>query len=304
MTSMGLADHLVHARGPRPSGAAPVDIISVQSQVVYGRAGNSAAAEPLRALGLRVAEIPTTVLSNAPVYPTTRGRVLPADWFADLLRGAEERGLPARARVLLSGYLGTQANGEVFADWVERIVPSYPHLRFCLDPVLGDTHTGVYVEPGLQAIFRERLLPRAWLLMPNVFELGLLSERTCADEDQCLAAAQKLLRAGPAWVIAHGIQPDQHTLVTLAVSAHASYRIASPRLPIDVTGTGDALAALLTGFTLLGEPLPRALERAVGGVHGALEATLLAQYEELEVQLAGPAALAVTGTQFTAVRVA
>lgn len=288
---MALDEHLLHARGPRPSGAAPVDVISIQSQVVYGHAGNSAAVEPLRALGLRVAEIPTTLLSNAPVYPTTRGRVLPADWFADLLRGTEERGLPARAGMLLSGYLGTAANGEALADWVQRVLPACPTLRFCLDPVLGDTHTGVYVEPGLEAIVRDRLLAHAWLLMPNAFELGLLSGRTCAGEDACLAAARVLLDAGPQWVVVHGIPCDPHTLVTLAVGKGASYRVATPRLPIDVTGTGDALAALLTGFVLRGEALPRALERAVAGVHGALEATLRAQYEELEVQLAAPAAL-------------
>ena len=108
--------NLVHSRGARPAGVAPIDVISVQSQVVYGHAGNSAAAEPLRQLGLRVAEVPTTLFSNAPVYPTTRGRVLPGDWVADLLRGVEERGLPARARILLSGYLGTAAVGKIF-EW-------------------------------------------------------------------------------------------------------------------------------------------------------------------------------------------
>ncbi|MFY1080168.1 pyridoxine/pyridoxal/pyridoxamine kinase, partial [Escherichia coli] len=77
-------------------------VISVQSQLVYGHAGNSAAVPPMRALGVRVAEIPTVLLSNAPFYDTTRGRVLPADWFADLLLGTHERGLPQRAKMLVS----------------------------------------------------------------------------------------------------------------------------------------------------------------------------------------------------------
>ncbi len=229
--------------------------------MVYGHAGNSAAAEPLRALGLCVAEIPTTLLSNAPMYPTTRGSVLPDGWFADLLRGADERGLPARASMLLCGFLGTVAHGEALADWVDHISPRCPHPRFGPDPVIGDTHAGVCVESGLEAIFRERLLPHAWLLMSNVFELGLLSGRACVREDECLAAARELLGAGPRWVVAHGIQHDPGTLVTLAVSAQASYRIVSSQLPIDVTGTGDVLATLLVGFLVRSESLPRAQKR-------------------------------------------
>lgn len=302
--SMALAEQLLHARGPRPHGAAPIDLISIQSQVVYGHAGNSAAVEPLRALGLRVAEIPTTLLSNAPVYATTRGRTLPADWFADLLRGARERGLPGRARMLLSGYLATASNGEAFAHWLEAVLPSCPQLQFCLDPVLGDSHTGLYVEPGLPELVRERLLPLAWLLPLNVFELGLLCGHPCGSEHDCLAAARELLHAGPQWVVVHGIPQGADVLTTLAVSAQASYRIVSPRLPIDVTGTGDVLAALLVGFLLRGEIFPHALQRCVAGVHGALEATLQAQYEELEVQMAAPAALAATGDRFVAVEIA
>ncbi len=72
------------------------------------------------ALGLRVAEVPTTLLSNAPFYATLRGRILPADWLADLLLGATERGLPQRARMLVSGYFGSLANGDAFADWLEQ----------------------------------------------------------------------------------------------------------------------------------------------------------------------------------------
>ena len=53
-----LESHLVHGRRQRPDGPSPVDVISVQSQLVYGHAGNSAAVPPLRALGVRVIGMP------------------------------------------------------------------------------------------------------------------------------------------------------------------------------------------------------------------------------------------------------
>ncbi|WP_266157112.1 pyridoxal kinase [Dyella silvatica] len=295
--------HLVHGRRQRPEGPAPVDIISVQSQLVYGYAGNSAAMPPLRQLGLRVAEVPTTLLSNAPFYPTTRGRVLPSDWFAELLLGTRERGVHQRARVLMSGYLGSVSNGEAFADWLEQILPEAPQLKFCLDPVIGDTHTGPYVEPGLEAVFRHRLLPHAWLLTPNAFELGRLTDSDVVTESQAITAAQPLLMQGPEWVVTHSVRGAASELLTLAISCDACWKIATPELPIDVAGTGDVLTALLVAFLLEGETMPRALERAVAGVHATLESTLAAQHEELDITVAAAVAGQLGLVRFPAQRV-
>ncbi|WP_199098389.1 pyridoxal kinase [Dyella sp. ASV21] len=300
--SQPLEDHLLHGRRQRPEGPAPVDIISVQSQLVYGYAGNSAAVPPLRQWGLRVAEVPTTLLSNTPFYATMRGKVLPVDWFGGLLQGVRERQLHARAQVLLSGYLGSVDNGHAFADWVEQVLQEAPRLRFCLDPVIGDTHTGPYVEPGLEAVFRERLLPLAWLVSPNAFELERLSGLPAVTEQEGLKAARALLVRGPEWVVAHSVRHASGHLVTLAVSEGEAWKVVSPELPIDVAGTGDVLTALIIASLLDGEAMPRALERAVAGVHAALEATLSHQHEELDIMVAAPAARFDGAPRFTAER--
>ncbi len=298
-----LENHLVHGRRQRPQGPSPVDVISVQSQLVYGHAGNSAAVPPMRALGLRVAEVPTTLLSNAPFYETTRGRVLPSDWFADLLRGASERGVPQRAQMLVSGYFGSVGNGQAFADWLDQTLPTCPQLRYCLDPVIGDTHTGPYVEPGLEKVFAERLLPKAWLVTPNAFELGRLTGRAALAQDDAIAAASELLARGPHWVLAHSVSGDAGELVTLAVGREGVWRWTSPLLPVDVAGTGDVLMALIVSFVLRGLDMEAAITRALAGVHAALEATLGNQHEEFDVLAAAPAALA-DGGRFRAERLA
>ncbi|MCD7098816.1 pyridoxal kinase [Stenotrophomonas sp. MMGLT7] len=295
--------HMVHGRRLRPDGPSPVDVISVQSQLVYGYAGNSAAVPPLRQLGFRVAEVPTTLLSNAPFYDTLRGRVLPADWFADLLLGASERGLPQRAGALVSGYFGSVANGAAFADWLDATLPQAPGLRFCLDPVIGDTHTGPYVEAGLERIFVERLLPRAWLVTPNAFELGRLTGLPALEQDEAIAAARVLLERGPQWVLAHSVAGASGELVTLAIGREGVWRWTSPYLPVDVAGTGDVLMSLLVAFLLRGESFELATGRAIAGVHAALEATLQAGHEEFDVTAAAPAALE-QATRFRAERLA
>ncbi|MBO1746291.1 pyridoxal kinase [Stenotrophomonas sp. DR822] len=301
--SESLDNHLVHGRRQRPDGPSPIDVISVQSQLVYGHAGNSAALPPMRALGVRVASIPTTLLSNAPFYETTRGRVLPSDWFADLLLGTHERGLPQRAKMLVSGYFGSAANGAAFADWLDGILPACPQLRYCLDPVIGDTHTGPYVEPGLEAIFAERLLPHAWLVTPNAFELGRLTGMPALAEADAIAASRALLARGPQWVLAHSVGGNPGELVTLAVGREETWRWTSPLLPVDVAGTGDVLMSLMVSFLLRGEPMQMAISRAIAGTHAALEATLAHGFEEFDVIAAAPAALA-DGMRFRAERLA
>lgn len=296
-----LESHLVHERRNRPDGPSPVDLVSVQSQLAYGYAGNSAAVPVLRMLGVRVAEVPTTLLSNTPFYPTLRGRVLPSDWLAELLQGLDERGVTARAPLLVSGYFGSVANGKAFAAWLERNHAAGTAPRYLLDPVIGDTHTGAYVEPGLEAVFAQRLLPLAWMVTPNAFELERLSGRPALLEADALAAARALLARGPQWVLAHSVLGEGDGLVTLLVGHEGAWRLQSPRLDVDVAGTGDVLTALLATFLLRGQAPARAAERALAGVHAALESTLAHGWEELDVQAAPAAALAEGAARFPAV---
>lgn len=300
-----LESHLVHERRNRPRGSTPVDLVSVQSQLGYGHAGNSAAVPVLRMLGVRVAEVPTTLFSNTPFYATLRGRVLPPDWLADLLLGLDERGVTARAPLLASGYFGSVANGEAFADWLERNHAGGSAPRYLLDPVIGDTHTGAYVEPGLETVFVERLLPLAWMVTPNAFELERLSGQPALFESDALHAARGLLARGPQWVLAHSVLADGDTgsgpLLTLLVGREGAWRLSSPRLQLDVAGTGDVLTALMATFLLRGEAPHRAAERALAGVHATLESTLAHGWEELDVLAAAAAALAPGAPRFPAV---
>ncbi|WP_374299119.1 pyridoxal kinase [Paracoccus sp. (in: a-proteobacteria)] len=243
----------------------PPLVISIQSQVVHGHVGNSAAVFPMQAAGLEVAAIPTVIFSNTPDYPTLRGAPLPPGLFADLLLGAEERGLPQRAEWMMTGYIGSVEVGLLVADFVARAKAANPSLRYLCDPVMGDHGPGLYVPPELAQVMRDRLLPLADLATPNSFELGYLTGRTITGVADLRDAAADLRMAAGSTLVATGCvlrdSPADH-LESVILGPHGMTRHPTRRLPFALPGTGDLYAGLVMAGLARGRDLTRAVETA------------------------------------------
>jgi pyridoxine kinase len=260
-------------------------VISVQSQVVHGHVGNSAAVYPMQALGVNVAAVPTTLLSNHPRYPTVRGRVLEATLVADLLQGVEERGLVERAAVLVTGYLGSKANAEIVADFVVRAQARNPKLIYLCDPVLGDDGQ-VYVAADILDVVRTRLVPAASFMTPNQFELELLSGLSAQDAPGLLAASRALAAQGTAGIIATGctLADTPAGQVETILSVHGRLeRFATPRLPIRPCGTGDLLCGLIAAHLARGEAIAAAVRASVDATFAVLTRTQAQGSEEMSL---------------------
>lgn len=240
-------------------------VISIQSQVVMGHVGNSAAVFPMLAAGLEVAPLPTVIFSNTPDYPTLRGRPLPGDFFADLLRGLWERELPQRADYLLSGYVGSVEVAHLLADFVARAKAENPRLRYYCDPVMGDEQPGLYVPPEIADTFRDRLLPLADIASPNPFEVAWLTGQPVAALDDIPRAARALRMAPEARLIVTGCTLRETAPGMLESVIHGPEGLSrhpTPHLPIALAGTGDLFAGLITAALGQGRSLPQAVDFA------------------------------------------
>ena len=267
-------------------------VISIQSQVAYGHVGNSAAVFPLQMHGIDVMAVPTTLLSNRPGYPTIRGRVLDAQLVADLLLGIEERGAVDRCRMILSGYLGSPEIAAVVADFVARARARNPSLLYCCDPVLGDRDRGLFVQAAIPPLVHDRLCPLADILTPNHFEFEYLvgaKTRTtakAATSSEVIAQAQTLLARGPSTVVITSTElsdtPDGE-IETLAVERSQSWRVRTPRLPINPSGTGDLFAALFAAARVHGAGTRDALGHAASAIFAVLERTAISGTEEMRI---------------------
>ncbi|ACK49367.1 pyridoxal kinase [Methylocella silvestris BL2] len=273
-------------REPPPALGKGPRIISIQSQVVHGSVGHNAALFPMQALGVAVAAVPTTLLSNHPRYPTLRGRVLDAPLVADLLLGVAERGLIEASSILLTGYLGSAEIGAVVGDFVDRAKARNPQLAYLCDPVIGDDEPGVFVAPGLVDLIRDRLVPAAAILTPNQFELEILAGAPARDIYALRRAAALISARGPGRVVVTGCalaDTPRDCIETVVCESDVIHRIATVRLPIRPNGAGDLFAGLLAAHLARGRPLIAASESAARGVSSVLARTLAEGSYELRI---------------------
>lgn len=243
----------------------PPLVISIQSQVVMGHVGNSAAAFPMLAAGLEVAQIPTVVFSNTPDYPTLRGRPVPADFFADLLQGAWERGLPERAAYIVTGYIGSPEVAGLVADFVARAKAANPALTFLCDPVMGDEAPGLYVPETIANVLRDELLPLADIASPNPFEIAYLTGQPIAELADLPRAAGALGMAAGAHLIATGCrlrETGAGMLESVVLGPGGISRHPTPHLPVALAGTGDLFAGLVVAALGRGRDLAAAVDFA------------------------------------------
>jgi len=261
-------------------------ILSIQSLVAYGHAGNSAALFPLQRLGRVVWPVMTVHFSNHTGYGDWRGPLLTAQDVADVIAGVEDRGAFASCEAVLSGYQGAEDVGAVVLDAVARVKAASPEAVYCCDPVMGDVGRGMFVRPGIPEFMRDRVVPAADVVTPNHFELDFLAGTTTTTLDGLLEAADRVRASGPSVVLVTSTiledTPDD-TLDMVAVSADGAWRTRTPRLTVSPPGAGDLTAAVFLANLLDGHPLETVLARTTSSVFAVVDATTAAGEREMRI---------------------
>jgi pyridoxine kinase len=254
-----------------------VKILSIQSHVAYGHAGNSAAVFPLQRLGHDVYPVLTVTFSNHTGYGATRGPLIAPSDVAEVINGVEDRGAFPTIDAVLSGYQGAEAVGEVVLDAVARVKAANPAAIYCCDPVMGDVGRGFFVRDGIPEYLRDHVVPKSDIVTPNQFELEFLVGRTVSTQDDLLAAAGELRSRGPKVVLV----TSALTSDTPAGSTdEGSWIVTTPLLPMTVRGGGDVTAAVFLAHYLTDGP-GLALRRTAATMYAVLERTHARGSEEM-----------------------
>lgn len=263
-----------------------MSILSIQSLVAYGHAGNSAALFPLQRLGKVVWPVMTVHFSNHTGYGDWKGPLLTSADVADVVEGVGNRGAFERCEAVLSGYQGAEDVGGVVLDAVAKVKAANAAAIYCCDPVMGDVGRGMFVRPGIPEFMRDRVVPAADVLTPNHFELDFLAGTETTTTAALLAAVDAVRASGPETVLVTSVivgdTPDD-ALDMVAVNGSGAWRTRFPRLSVNPPGAGDLTAAVFLANLLDARPLDEALTRTTASVFAVVQATADAGERELRI---------------------
>lgn len=264
-------------------------VLSIQSQVIHGHVGNSAGVFPLQRQGIEVWAVPTGLLAFNPSYgPPALRRTDPAEldaWIAAL------QSQPAWTRIdaVQVGWLGDVATAEAVLRAIAAVRAANPAAVVLCDPVMGDSDSGLYVDAGLPALIRDRLLPLGDIATPNGFELDILTGGRIDTLPTALAACDALRVRGPATVIAtslHRTDGGRGMLEALLVTAAGAWLCAVPHLGATLPkGAGDLFAALYLARILKGRTPKKAMLFAMAATYGLLRDALETGQPEMRLEM-------------------
>jgi hydroxymethylpyrimidine/phosphomethylpyrimidine kinase len=161
---------------------------------------------------------------------------------------------PAAAK---TGAMGNQDLILTVADRLARA--SFPVV---VDPVMISKHQVPLMDESCVAAFTETLLPRAFVVTPNLFEASRLSAIEIRDLASMKDAARSIRAMGPEAVLIKGLRENDQ-LSDLLLVDEEFYLWTSPWINTRHThGTGCVLSAAITAHLARGATLQQAVSDA------------------------------------------
>lgn len=245
------------------TGITPI-AVTVAGSDSGGGAGIQADIKTFSALGVYGASV-IAALTAQNTLGVTAIHDVPADFvaaqidavFSDLAVGAVKIGMLSRPETIT-------AVAEGLARWNQRAV--------VLDPVMVAASGDRLLSEDAVSTLREKLLPIAAIVTPNLPEAAVLLDMGVAeDEAAMLAQAEALLRLGPRAVLMKGGHARGEESVDLLVDEAGVIRLPAPRIATRNThGTGCTLSSAIAAGLARGATQSEAVRTAKDYVSRAI----------------------------------
>ncbi|CAH2030127.1 Thiamine-phosphate synthase / Hydroxymethylpyrimidine/phosphomethylpyrimidine kinase [Trichlorobacter ammonificans] len=162
--------------------------------------------------------------------------------------------------VIKTGMLHTPAIIELLAEYLAEQSRLFPLV---VDPVMVAKGGAHLLEPDAVQSFVRELVPRSYLLTPNLPEAERLLSRRIQTEGEMEQAARDLHALGAANVLVKGGHLAAGAAVDILFDGTSVHRFSAERIFTSAThGTGCTFASAIATFLARGEPLVEAVHRA------------------------------------------
>lgn len=285
------------------------NVLSIQSHVVYGYAGNKAAVFPMQLLGVDTWALNTVQFSNHTQYGKWKGMVIPKEQIGEITQGIAEIDALHECDAVLSGYIGAAEQGAEILAAVEKIKAANPKAIYFCDPVMGHPDKGCIVAPGVAEFLRDEAMAKADIIAPNLVELRELTGLTVENFEQALDAIKVIRSKGPKRVLVKhlskvGQDPSQFEM--LLANQDGIWHISRPLHEFvgrDPVGVGDLTSGMFLAHLLNGKSDVEAFELTANAVNDVMSITQQSGKYELQL-IAARNVIIYPQSQYNAVKLA
>lgn len=240
----------------------PAVALSIAGSDPSGGAGIQADLKTFHQFGV-YGEAVITLITVQNTQRVSRVETLPPDLIVQQLQAVIEDIPPGAAK---TGALGS-------IQIIEALVEQAPSFAFPLviDPVMISKHGSPLLPDKAVEVLRNKLLPLAFLVTPNIPEAEALTGLRIESEDEMALAAARIRDLGCHAVLLKGGHRNGDAVDILSAPA-LEERFAHPRTRTRHThGTGCTLSAAITASLALGHELATAVEHAKRYISSAIE---------------------------------
>ncbi|MFQ1015180.1 pyridoxal kinase PdxY [Avibacterium paragallinarum] len=283
-------------------------LLSIQSHVVYGYAGNKSATFPMQLLGIDVWALNTVQFSNHTQYGQWTGMVMPPEQIGEIVQGIDNIGQLHKCDAVISGYIGSAEQVEKIIHAVQKVKSRNPNAVYLCDPVMGHPDKGCIVAEGVKENLINLAMAKADIITPNLVELRELSGLPVENFAQAIEAVKVILSKGPKKVLVKhlskvGQDPSQFEM--LLANEQGIWHISRPlhQFAKEPVGVGDLTAGLFMANLLNGKSDVEAFEHTANAVNDVMSVTLQQQAYELQIVAARDQILH-PNSQYKAVKIA
>ena len=238
-------------------------VLLISSTVASSRVGASAAGFCLERLGIETITLPTTLMGRHPGWGDPGGGAVSTQRLQDMWVAISKQNLNFDA--VLTGYMGETGHIDLCSDIIADLKSRHSDIEIWVDPVMGD-HGQLYISEDRANALRDKLIPLADCITPNLWELSWLTGKPLKTPDAIRHAIEPFEKALITSV------PDGEKIGAVWSSKTANLMCSHQRFENVPHGGGDSLSAILLAHHLWGREERMALMRALGSIFDIMKA--------------------------------